>query len=172
MMKRSVLIVGALLLVGALAWVNQGLNKAAPGEHDEETSASQSSTKPAPSTPAPTSDVVLLPEVIVGDPATAKHKILVGWVYDETNQPNPEALSLALQQISGVAEHSAGTISAVIVDLDVPDEDRSPTARAVTELGVSIDGTVPPHLSGNPGEGTVTAGEPIGLALQPVLSKK
>ncbi|MDQ2800221.1 MAG: hypothetical protein M3Y13_11335, partial [Armatimonadota bacterium] len=84
-------------------------------------------------------ETILPPEETPGNPVTAKHHIEVGWIYDETNLKSPETLVVPLQTIRDFVKQQGGTVSAEIVDLDVPNEDRSPAARTVTDLGVRID---------------------------------
>ena len=74
------------------------------------------------------------------DPASAKHHIEVGWVYNEANQQKPELLNTPLQTIRDYITRSGQSVSAEIVNLDVPVEDRSLAAQAVTHLGVRVDG--------------------------------
>lgn len=64
----------------------------------------------------------------------------MGWIYDEANQKKPETLTVPLQAIRDYVQHSGGAMSAEIVDLDIPLEDRSPAAQAVTELGIQMNG--------------------------------
>lgn len=154
-MKRFAPLFAALLLVFALVFVKHNLDKAAPGEHeDEQASTSQSTPAKAP-IPA-REETEFLPEEMIGS-GGAKYKITVGWVYNETNQPDPTALQDALGTVRQLAQRSDGAISAQIVNVDVPPEDRSPGAQAVTRVGVSVNGLSSPALSGNPGEGDLTA---------------
>jgi len=151
-MKRLAPVSAAIMLLFALAFVKHSLDKAAPGEHDEdETRAAQSSPAAAPSDPGG-----LLPEEFVGA-AGAQYKITVGWVYDEANQPNTRALQDALGAVRRRARNSNGAASAQIVNVDVPPEDRSQGARAVTDVGIFVNGASRPELTGNPGEGGLTA---------------
>ena len=136
-MKRGLLIVGLILLAAALVFLNQGLKKVAPSDHDEEEQAQQASQPQPPAPGDPTTAPP--PEEAVGDPA-AKHHITVGWMYDERSQQKPETLNAALQAIRNYVMHSRGAASAEIVDLDVPAEDRSAAARVVTVLGIQVDG--------------------------------
>ena len=57
---------------------------------------------------------------------------------------------MPLQAIRDYVKQSGGTVSAEIVDLDVPVEDRTPAAQAVTSLGIRMDGH--PLFGGNVSE--------------------
>lgn len=136
-MNRLLVIAGLIFLAAALVFLNQGVKKSAVSDHDEDEQA-QKTQKP-PSTPGDPA-AVLPPEETVGDPATARHHIEAGWVYDEANQLKPETLTVPIQKIREYVSKSAGIASAEIVNLDVPVEDRTPAAQAVTALGVRVDG--------------------------------
>lgn len=165
-MRRLLLIIAAVLLAVVLVFVNHSIQTAAPPEHDE-SEAQTSQTPPAPAAGAPETE--LLPEETVGA-AGAKFKITVGWYYDETNQPNLKPLQDALTAVKGMVEVSRGHASVVVVDIDLPMEDRTPAARAVTEPGVSINGVSRPELAGNPGEGALTA-DKIRMLLQKAVAE-
>ncbi len=166
-MKRLLIVVGLIVLAAALVFLNQGLKKSAVPDKDEDQQAQQSKAA-APSVPTD-SAAVLPPEETVGDPAAAKHHIEVGWVYNEANQQKPEALSTPLQAIRDYITHSGESVSAEIVDLDVPVEDRSPAAQSVTSLGVRMDGRTlfGGNLSDTPSSSTMIAGQ-----LNAAISKK
>lgn len=137
MMKRGLVVAGLILLAAALVFLNQGLKKSAVPDHDEDQQAQQTQKLPSiPSDP----NMVLTPEETVGNPATAKHHIEAGWVYDERNQQKLETLAIPIQAIRDYVKQSGGAMSAEIVNLDVPVEDRSPAAQAVTGLGIQVDG--------------------------------
>jgi len=137
MMKRGLVVAGLIFLAAALVFLNQGLKKSAVSDHEEHEEAQQ--TQQLPSSPDnPTA--VLLPEETIGNPATAKHHIEAGWVYNEANQMKPEMLTVPIHAIREFVNRSGASVSAEIVNLDVPVEDRSPTARAVTGLGMRVDG--------------------------------
>jgi len=135
-MKRGFVAAGVIFLAAALVFLNQGLKKSAIPEHDDHEQAPQ--TQKLPSTPVDPK-AVMPPEETDGDPATAKHHITVGWIYDEDNQQKPETLAVPIQAIRDYVKQSGGTVSAIIVDLDVPIEDRSPAAQGVTDLGLHVD---------------------------------
>lgn len=137
MMKRAFVAVGVIVLAAALVFLNQGLKKSAQPDHDDDEKAQQQAQKPSTAPGDPTAPIP--PEETLGDPATAKHHIQVGWVYDEANQLKPETLSVSLQMVREYVKHS-GNVSAEIVDMDVPAEDRSPAAQTVTALGIIVDG--------------------------------
>lgn len=138
-MKRGLLVVGLILLAVALVFLNQGLKKSAVPDRDEDEKAPEAQTQKLPSTPVDLK-AALPPEETVGDPATAKHHIEVGWVYNAAYYQHSEALAVPIQAIRDFVKNNSGTVSAEIVDLDVPIEDRSPAARGVTALGIQVDG--------------------------------
>ena len=135
-MKRGLVAAALIFLAAALVFLNQGLNKSAVPEHEEQEQSQQ--TPRQPSTPVDP-NAILPPEETDGDPATAKHHIQVGWVYDADSQQRPETLAGPIQAIRDYVKQSGGTVSAEIVDLDVPLEDRSPAAQAVTDMGLHVD---------------------------------
>ena len=155
-MKRLIPVLGVAILIVLLVFVNKGISHTAhPDDDDDDTAQStpQKTPKPALATPAPGQSPEIAPEISVGDPTKAKHKITVGWIYDETNQPNPQALAAALQAVQQAAQASNGTLSAEIVDLDVPTSELSPLAPSVAGLGVAVDGVAvgPSENPGAPG---------------------
>lgn len=141
-MKRLLIIVGLILLGGALVFLNQGVRKSAMPDQDEDEQAQQAKAAAAQSAPTTPIDpkAVLPAEETVGNPATAQRHIEAGWVYDEGNQRKPETLTVPIQTIHDLVNKSGGQVSAEIVDLDVPVEDRTPAAQTVTTLGVRVDG--------------------------------
>lgn len=140
-MNRLLIIAGLILLATALVFLNQGVRKSAVPDHDddEKPAQTQSQAQKPPLTPADP-EAVLPPEETVGNPATAKHHIAAGWVYDDENQQKPETLAVPIQAIRDYVNQSEGAVSAEIVDLDVPAEDRSPAAQGVMDLGIHVDG--------------------------------
>ena len=153
-MNRLFLIIGIAIMIAALVFLSQGIKKASPTDKDLEQQyqdaqqeaqkkAEEAQKKSAPPAAAgkPSAATDALPaEETVGNPATAQHHIQVGWVYDEGDQASPEILTGPLQVIRGYVQSSHGTVSAEIVNLDIPTADRSPAAQAVTDSGVSVDG--------------------------------
>lgn len=156
-MNRFMVIAGLVILGTAVVFLGRGVNQNAVPEPGEDAPPKQSQPKQSPpGTPLPgaagspgavTRDPA---EETVGDPATAKRHFLVGWVYDEANEAKPETLAAPLQAVRDYVGRGGGTVSAEIVDLDVPQEDRSPGAQAVTDLGVSLDGRA--LTDGNPSD--------------------
>lgn len=154
-MKRILPFVIVAALIIALVYVNRGINRT-----DGVTSAAaQNAAKaaPPPSAPAASADSdILQPEQTIGNPAAAKTKITVGWIYDETTQPNSTSLIAALKAVEDFAQRSSGAVSAEIVDLDVPPTDRSPESAGLTSLGIQLNGKqIGPSV--NPGTAGLTA---------------
>ena len=146
-MNRLFLMIGVGIAIVALLFLSQGIKKASPTDEDLQKQAQEAAQKNAPPTPpsappakVPSAADAQPPEESLGDPATAKYHIFVGWVYDEANQAHPESLETPLQVVRDFVAKSQGKLSAEIVNLDVPVEDRSPAAQKVTELGVNIEG--------------------------------
>lgn len=141
-MNRLFVIAGLVILVVALVFINQGINKAGQPDHDDDAPppAAQSAPAKAPTKLPATATADLPAEQTVGNPATAKHKIVVGWSYNEANQQKPDTLAGPIKAIQDYAQKTGGSVSAVIVNTDVPASDRSPAAQAVTSNGIFVDG--------------------------------
>ena len=140
-MNRLFVIAGLVILVVALVFINQGINKAArPDSDDAPPPAAQSAPAKTPAKLPATATNDLPAEQTIGNPATAKHKIVVGWSYNEANQQKPGTLAAPLKAIQDYAQKTGGSVSAVIVNTDVPASDRSPAAQAVPGNGVFVDG--------------------------------
>lgn len=155
-MKRWFLGAVLIILVVAFGFLTQGVHKSSLTEDQEQQLAQEAQKEQAdkakdaaakqpaaPASPAApvSADTATLPaEEIIGDPATAKHHLEVGWVYEDTDVVNSDRLKAALAEARTFAQKSGGAVSAVIVDLDVPAEDRSPAAQGAANLGVSLDG--------------------------------
>ena len=174
--NRWFLIAGVGLLIAALVFLNQGIKKDSPTDEDLQQQAQQAQTEaqkarpnmPAP--PKPGSAAAALPaDEAVGDPAKAQHHLLVGWSYDEANQANPDSLTGPLQAIRDYVRKSGGSVSAEIVNLDVPVADRTTTAKTVTAPGIMVDGK--PALPGQISAMHVTAPD-ITKALDAAIGKK
>ena len=154
-MNRLFLMIGVGIAIVALLFLSQGIKKASPTDEDLQKLAQEAAQKNAPPTPpaAPAAKAPLAAgaqpsEESLGDSAKAKYHIAVGWVYDEANQAHPETLDAPLQVVRDYVAKSQGKISAEIVNIDVPTEDRSPAGQKVTGLGVYIDGRT--VISDNP----------------------
>lgn len=154
-MKRWFSVALLIILVAAFVFLKQGVHKSSLSDdqaqqiaQDAQKAAAAKAAAAKPAAPvAPAShaadaspDTTLPFEEVVGDPATARHHIEVGWIYEDTDVANADKLKAALGEVRTFAQKSGGTVSAVIVDLDVPDEDRSPAAQGVVDLGVTMDG--------------------------------
>lgn len=174
-MKRWFLGAVLVILVAAFSFLSQGMHKSSLTE-DQETQIAQDAQKaqeakakgaaakpvaaPPQASPAADASPDTTPpaEDVVGDPATAKHHIEVGWTYEDTDVVNSDKLKAALAEVRTFAQKSGGTVSAVIVDLDVPTGDRSPAAQGVVDLGVNVDGqSVYAQNPSNAAPGTLAA---------------
>lgn len=148
-MNRVFVIIGLVILGIGLVYLNQGISKTAPTEdaaeqtqREQEQVQSDAQQKAITAQATPSGPETALPsEETIGNPASAQHHIEVGWIYNEDNLKNPETLFTPIQTIRDFVNQQGGTTSAEIVDLDIPSVDRSPAARAVTDLGLHIDGT-------------------------------
>lgn len=146
-MKRWFLGAVLVILVVAFGFLTQGVHKSSMTEDQEQQAAVDAQKAQADKTkeaaakqPAPaTADTTLPAEEVIGDPATAKHHIEVGWIYEDTDVVSADKLQSALAEARTFAQKSGGTVSAVLVDLDVPTEDRSAAAQGVVDLGVDVD---------------------------------
>lgn len=150
-MNRAFVIIGLVILAVGLVYLNQGISKNAPTEDAADQAQqkqaqvqaqAQAQAMAAQITPTGPSNIPQS-ETTLGNAATAKHHIKVGWIYDEANLKNPEQLIVPLQTIAEFVKHENGKVSAEIVDLDVPREDRSPAAQSITDLGLQFDDSQP-----------------------------
>lgn len=178
-MKRFAPLLGILVLIGLLALLNKDMNKNAGRDNDDAPpDPAAASPRPAATKITTTAQDPLPSEITLGNAATAQYKVTVGWVYDRTNQPDPAALAQAIDTVKQGVAASGGRLSAEIVNLDMPPDELSPQAQAVTELGVAInDGPrvsgerdMAP-LTGNLGEGAVSAAA-IKAALASILNMR
>lgn len=151
-MKRWFLGAVLVVLVLAFGFLKQGVHKSSMTEDEQQQAAQEAQkaqadkaeaaakkTAASAASAAPGADDPPSEEV-VGDPATAKHHIQVGWIYSDTDAVDVSKLKAALGEVRTFALQSGGACSVVFVDLDVPAEDRSPAAKGVTDLGVEVDG--------------------------------
>ena len=141
-MNRLFVIAGLAMLVVALVFLNQGINKSGQPDTDDAPPPAPKAAPAARPAPAPPSAASTAPpaEETVGSPATAKHHVTVGWAYTGTTGQNPTALSASLQQLRDYAQKSNGTVSLEVVNTDVPAADRSAAAKSVAGPGVFVDG--------------------------------
>ncbi len=155
-MKRWFWAALLIILVVAFVFLKQGVHRSSLTDAQEQQMAKEAqiaqadkaeaaakqaaATHPASPTTDASPDTTLPAEEVIGDPATARHHIEVGWIYEDTDVVNSGKLKAALAEVRTFAQKNGGTVSAVMVDLDVPTEDRSPAARSVTNLGVEVDG--------------------------------
>ena len=145
-MNRLFLMIGVGIAIVALLFLSQGIKKASPTDEDLRKQAQEAAQKSTPPPPPPSAAAKLAvssgiqsEEEYVGNAAIANHHMLVGWIYDEANLAHPETLTAPIQAVRDLVGKSGGKMSAEIVDLDVPIEDRSPAAQKVTDLGVNVD---------------------------------
>lgn len=151
-MNRLFVIAGLVILVVALVFINQGVNKSGQPDHDHDAPPPAAAAKPVPAAnrPAPPPAVTtadLPAEQTVGNPTTAKHHVVIGWAYSDANQQKPDTLTVPLQAVQDLVKKSGGTVSAEIVNVAVPVSDRSPAAQGVAGSGVFVDGK--PVISGD-----------------------
>lgn len=144
-MNRLFVIAGLAILIVALVFLNQGIKKAGLPDNDDAPPPAAAKAAPTPPVKVPSmtpsaGSATLPEEQTVGDPATAKHHILVGWSYTDANQSKPGALATPLQAIQAYVQKNGGSVSAEIVNTDVPAADRSPAAQGVAGNGVFVDG--------------------------------
>ena len=149
-MNRLFVVAGLAILIVALVFLNKGINKAAVSDSDNAPPPPPKSgpaVKVPAATPPPNTPAALPAEQTFGDPASAKHHVVIGWAYNEANQKNPAALTAPLQAVQSYVQKSGGTVSAEIVNTEVPPSDRSPAAKSVAGDGVFVDGK--PVLTGD-----------------------
>ena len=143
-MNRLLAAAGLAILIAALVFLNQGIKKTGSPDTSDDApppqKAAQTTPAPKATLPPSVSPATLPAEQTLGDPATAKHHIIVGWSYNENNQKQPMSLMSPLQAVQEYVAKSGGSASAIIVNTDVPASDRSLAAQAVTGNGVSVDG--------------------------------
>ena len=108
----------------ALALLNKGIGKNAQPDTDDDDGNKQAQSQPqkpaAPPPSAPGAKASIPPEGTIGNMATAKYKITVGWQYDPANQAKPEALTQALGAVVQFVNAQKGSAAAEIADLDMP----------------------------------------------------
>ncbi len=167
-MKRWFLAAVLVVLVLAFGFLKQGVHKSSMTEEEQQQAAQEAQKAQADKAPAkkaavPAASAAPSPDALpaeqtIADPATAKHHITVGWVYENTDVVDTGKLKAAFGEVRAFVLQGGGASSVVIVDLDVPTEDRSPAGQAVTSLGVEVDGQS--VYDQNPSEaapGTLTA---------------
>lgn len=163
-MRRWGLLAIIIVLLGALAYVNRGIavntgqSSVSATQAPQASPADQTETRQPPTHPGPPVADVQPPASVevVGNPTTAQFHYTIGWDFNSTNQSHPQSLLAAIQAIQQDI-HAQPNASAVIADIDVPPIDRPAVARSVTRLGVMLNGQPLDHLTGNPGEGAMTA---------------
>jgi hypothetical protein len=140
-MNRLFVITGLVILVIALVFLNQGINKSGVSDDAAAPPPAAARTRPSPAAaPGPAASTALPAEQAVGNPATATHHIVIGWSYNDTNQQKPNALNAPIQAVQTYVQQNGGKVSAEIVNVDVPAADRSPAAQGAAANGVFVDG--------------------------------
>jgi hypothetical protein len=170
MMRRWSLLGFAIVLIGALIYLNRGI-AVNTGQVQSTTASTPPAPTPAVAKPTPAgakpAGVQTSPSVVaegapppsvqvIGHPATARLHYLVGWDFNSANLAHPQTLTAALQTIRQYVQ-SQPDASAVIVDIDVPPAERPVEARSVKQIGIWLNGHSVPGLAADPGEGTATA---------------
>lgn len=150
-MRRLFPLLLIAVLVGALYMVNQGISKNATKDHDEdEQKQEQKTDKPAPKAPGETGAHDLIPaEITIGNPATAKYKVMFGWVYDENVVRNQAMVGQMLGGLQQWAHAGGDKVYLEIVNLDMPAEDLSPAAAQVPGVGVTVNGSSTVNVNGH-----------------------
>jgi hypothetical protein len=160
-MKFAGPIVVILVLIAALSFLSKGMNSNARPDHDEDEQQQSQAKDPPKPTPPPAANGApvaagtdpIPAEEQIGDPATAKHKIVVGWTYTPENQAATQNLSQTIAAVKKIAQDSHGAVSVQVVNVDVPAADRSPAAQSVSDVGIMVDGKSV-GLDDNPGSGS------------------
>ena len=162
-MNRLFVVAGLAILIVALVFLNQGIKKSAVSDSDDTPPPPQpksaAAVKVPAATPPPNAPAALPAEQAIGNPAAAKHHIVIGWSYNEANQQNPALLNAPLQAVQSYVHQSGGAVSAEIVNTDVPPSDRSAAAKNVAGDGVIVDGkpVLKGDISGKPPQEVVAA---------------
>jgi len=161
-MNRYILPIIVVALLGfALFKLNTGMAQNAQPDHDDDAAQTQQDTSKKPAAPPPPSSTpgqagapataAAPDEVVVGDPSKAKYKITAGWSYNSANQSNSQQLTSTIDELRKVAKSSNGQVSVQIVDVDVPQDQRSPNTRSIQDVGINVNGK--PVSNDNLGEG-------------------
>jgi len=152
-MRRSLFpLILIAILIGAMFVLNKGMSKNVSKEHDEdEEQQQQQKTPPKPATPGPSSaaEDPLPPELTLGNPATAKNHLTLGWQYDEALMAHSTMLPQIFQQLK-LWQQGHPDSSLEIVNLDAPKSDLSPYASSVTGLGLALNGNSTFVVNGKP----------------------
>lgn len=155
-------IVGIAALIFALVTLNHGISSNAQPDGDDDQQSqqqnNQSNAKPAAKsattpTAGQTADQNPPAEITVNDPSKAKYRIVAGWQFDSSNQSDPSKVSQSLQALQDAAKKSGGTVSVQAVDVDVPDDARSPATRGIHDVGITVNGK--PLVDSNLGDNGV-----------------
>lgn len=166
-MRRFFPVILIAILASVMFVLNQGMKKNVVADHDDDDDQQQqqqqTTNKPAPKpvTGASVSDPIPS-EITVGNPATAKYRVTLGWTYDEGDAGHQEQAKQTVEAVrSWVTAHPDASLE--VVNLDVPSQDLSPNAASVQSEGLAVNGNStfningkPAQLSSNLGQGTLT----------------
>lgn len=140
-MKRLIPFAIGLILIGLLVVFNKRFNNGTePSEEEVEQQRAQAQ-KPAPPPPVPSGPPALtLPsDEVLGNPGTAKYKVVFGYTVNEGTQANTQALLTTVNAVRAAVK-GRPDVSAVIADVDVPAADRAAPAQAITQEGLTVNG--------------------------------
>lgn len=166
-MRRFFPVILIAILASAMFVLNQGMKKNAVPDHDDDDDQQQqqqATDKPAPKpVTGPNVSDPIPSEITVGNPASAKYRVTLGWTYDEGDAGRQEQAQQTIEAVrSWVTAHPDASLE--VVNLDVPSQDLSPNAASVQSEGLAVNGNSTfnidgksVQLSSNLGEGTLTA---------------
>lgn len=162
--------IGIVILICLLAGLNLWQSHSTPSSSDDDDQQTQQQTSQQASKSAPnpnatdpvahlTGDLVtsLVPEQTIGNPATAKTRVTVGYTFDTATQTDPSKAAAIVGALQSWAQKQGSAASLQIVCVDLPPNQLTNPADASVPLGVTIDGKQPPGMDKNPGEGSYDA---------------
>ena len=141
-MKRLIPFAIALILIGLLVVFNKRFNNGTEPSAEElaQQQAQAQKAQPIPPPPAPAPFALGLPsDEVLGNPGTAKYKIVYGYTVDENTQANTQPQSGIVNAVRAAVK-GRPDVSAVIANVDVPAEDRAASAQSVTQEGLTVNG--------------------------------
>lgn len=182
-MNRNIITIAFIVLAVVLALGVNRINSQNPGyiapdangSATNPSSQAQPSGSANPSHPAGPSSDAQTPigaksdappdELTLGNPATAKTHVTIGYSIDETLQTNPKPLNDVITEAESW-QKSHPTASVQVVDVDIPPSERTAPSSSSVPVGVTVSGASSSKLTGNPGEGSVNT-----AAIGALLSK-